>query len=139
MDWFLKSLDPRNWLVAAAPTLSFQSAGFLGLAALILLGGGIVFWFLARKKKKTDRPLARGLRRLGWCFFSAGLYLGFWDFWAYERIYILGAPWWLVLGLIGWLIWLGWIIYFLIVKLPKLQIEERERRQFEKYLPKPAR
>jgi hypothetical protein len=52
------------------------------------------------------------------------------------RAYFIGAPFWLLVWLIVFLVWLYFILRYIFIKAPKLKEEIEMRRELEKYLPK---
>ena len=50
--------------------------------------------------------------------------------------YFLGAPFWLLVWFIVFLVWLYFVLRYVFIKVPKLKEEIEMKRELEKYLPK---
>lgn len=119
-----------------APNLTLQAAGFFALAFVIFLAMGIIMLTVAAKSARTNPGFARGERKLAsWFILWAVLGIA-WVFFAFERINLFGAPFWLPLGVLGALLWLAFIVKYYLRTLPALRAAEHARAEREKYLPK---
>lgn len=122
----------RHWL----PEMNVVAACVFALLALVLLVVGLVLTKRAGKRRRTDRRRSQGLSRLSAWFISLSVLLFIWDFFAFEHINILGAPYWLLAMFIAYLIWLGFILWYFFKTIPKFRANEQARIEREKYLPK---
>jgi uncharacterized membrane protein len=53
----------------------------------------------------------------------------------YQRIPYLGMRLWLILWLAACAIWLGFIVKYIIIDLPRLREEKKQKEQLLKYIP----
>lgn len=107
----------------------------VAICFFLLLAGVVIFRVLI-KIKKQNPPLVKIFKKFQKMLSTMAL-IGFMLlFLGYEQIYLLGAHFWFLVWLLGFLVWLGFIIYHMVAKLPKEKSELEQKKKFEKYLPR---
>lgn len=129
-------LTPAFWLTIYPPNLNFWSAIVFLAISFGMLVAGVVLAFFANKNQKKDRYNAAGKFKLVNWLVLWSLVLLFWTFFAYERINLFGAPFWLILIFAGAIIWMVFIILYFKKTLPAIRKQEAEKIAKQKYLPK---
>lgn len=132
-------LTSAFWLTIYPPNLNFWSAIVFLAISFGMLVAGLVLAFLANKNKKADKHSTIGRFKLVNWFVLWSLVLLFWTFFAYERINLFGAPFWLILIFAGAVIWMVFIILYFKKTLPAIRQREAEKIAKQKYLPKRKR
>ncbi len=102
--------------------------GFLAVGAIIIK----LVELSGRVRKKYQVEL---LKKYFFCLIIMGVLGIFWTWLRYEQVYILAARFWIVVWLIGLIIWLIFIWRYQFKIIPKIVRRERERKEFQKYLP----
>lgn len=122
------------WFHIYPPLTSSYVLGILVVFFVALLATGLFVYRCVRKCE--DKHAARGKRRLAHWFLTWAILGLFWTFFTYERINLFGSRFWLLIGFIVAVVWLVFIILYRLRVAPKLQKQDQERAEFEKYLPK---
>lgn len=126
-----------NFIFDRYPTgvhlLTFYVILAVFIIALII---GFYSAFLANKKVKNDKIIAKFYNKLSnwglWCG-VIGLLI---TFFRYERSPYLGMRIWSILWLLIYFFWLAYLLKYLIIELPKQRTDFQKKKEFEKYLPK---
>lgn len=132
---FSRLLDWRFWFTLRPSALGEKTVIIIAVCLAALIVGAGVTKFLI-KAKKQNPPLAKVLKKI-YKMLGTMAFLGYAIlFLSYEQIYLLGAHFWFLIWVTGFLVWSGFIIYHLAAKMPKEKTELSQRKQFEKYLPR---
>jgi len=111
----------------------FQEFFFYFFIALV--AAALVVGILAKRKKKSDPWVARGLQRLSsWCLTMgvAGLVI---FFFTYEKLPYLSMRFWYMVWVIVAVVWLIQIIIFFTKTVKNEKKKISEQKNIEKYLP----
>lgn len=123
--WF--NLTPEPFLPGIVNVL------YIFFAVLIIAGfaANIVV-----KKNKKNVPLRNTWNKF-YLFFTSMGFLGLVViFFRAQRISFLGAPFWMLVWLLGAIIWFIFILRYIKVKVPKIKEDIELRREMDKYMPK---
>ena len=111
----------------------------LGLNIVLIVFGVIIILGIVTRiflqSKKGDKVLARGLKRIKNALYTMGI-LGFiYAFFSYQGARLLSARFWFPLLLLILAFWLYFPIKYIMVEVPKLREDIKNRKEFERYLP----
>lgn len=99
---------------------------------MILLGAITSFIMHA---KKEDKILTRAIKKFRMLFFTMGVIGFIYTFFAYEGATFLGARFWVIILALTFLFWIFFPIKYVMIEVPKIKEDVRNRKEFEKYLP----
>jgi len=111
----------------------------LGLNIVLIVFGviavfGIILQIFAQSRK-GDKVLSRGIKRVKNAFYTIGI-LGFiYAFFAYQGARLLSARFWFPLLLLILVFWIYFPIKYIMVEVPRLREDIKNRKEFERYLP----
>lgn len=125
-----------DWHYLVAP---YALTGFswpMRIFLLILFFGSLVAALWATNQIKHAEGPKSPWKKLQLWGFSTGLLGLLLMFFREVRAVYLGSRIWLLLWLIVVIIWLGFILYYWKIKLPLKIKDQKEKAEFEKWLPK---
>lgn len=130
-----KFIQPTFYFDAYPTEIHLPTFYLISVVFLLFFLTGLLALFLAAKKEKTDKIIAKFFGKLAnWGLWSGviGLLI---TFFRYQRAPYLGMRLWTIGWLIFNLIWLLKIIKYLLKDVPKAKAEIKKKQEFEKYLP----
>jgi len=132
----LDFLHPNYWLSLRIPYVGSGAGRILFVFFAVMIITGIIIRILGANRKKTHRKLAKLLKQIAVLLLTMGIIGVILYFFSYEEIRFLGARFWYTVWLLSTLIWTGVIVYYAKKKVPGMLIEEKEKLEREKYLPR---
>ena len=124
-----------------AAYLTAQPAPVDGLTGKIIFGVFLLFCLLGvvgrimLEQRTFDRYVIRIMNRWSTCLLTMG-FLGLMIFFlSYENIPLLGARFWYVLWVIGFLVWTFFLVRFMTREVPALREKNLREHAKSKYLP----
>lgn len=125
-----------DWHYLTAPYASSSFSWPMRIVLLILFLGSIILALQATLKIKNISGPKITWKKLQLWGFSTGLVGLLLMFFREVRAVYLGSRLWLLLWIIIILVWLGFILYYWKIKLPLKIQNQKEKSEFEKWLPK---
>lgn len=120
----------------------FGQAPFLGKPALltmiIIFSGMLIAGAIANavaNNKKTDKALARGLKKIAKLLGTMGVLAFILLFFRYEFVAIFSRRFMFVLWFVGLIGWVFPIVKYFLKVVPRQQAEKNEQERIKKYLP----
>ncbi|MFH1610502.1 MAG: hypothetical protein ABIA91_01300 [Patescibacteria group bacterium] len=106
---------------------------YILFAVMIILG----FSCKAMVKKNQKNTPLRNIWSKFYFFFSTMGFLGLVvTFFRAKQVNFFGAPFWMLLWLIGLIVWLIFIIRYIKTRIPKIKEEIELKQEMDKYMPK---
>ncbi len=138
MNFFLPLLRLDFWFALVPDFMSpfFQTSFFL-LFALLLLFGAVLR--IVSRQKKYDVYTRNTFVKVGTMLLTMGA-LGFlWLFFSLEGVYFLGARFWFLVWVVGFVAWIVSIRRYVVRDVPALKARQQSRAEANKYLPRRSR
>ncbi len=121
------------WFSQPGAAESWVRGVWIGLLlALVLVG--IILLFVRRYQQAKALRLVYS--RFSTCLIVMGMLGLMWFYFRQEQVLLLGWRFWVIPWFVVLAIWLAKIIRYVVKRLPQIEIENREREQREKYLPR---
>lgn len=129
-------IKPSFWfeLQPDALTPSSEQMLFIFFGALVILGA--ITRILARHRRKDDKHLVAMYKKVGQMLLTMGILGLTIFFFAFERLYFIGARFWFLLWGIGLIVWIVQIVRFAKVTVPAKRQAQLKGREQERYMPR---
>lgn len=131
---FVDFFSPSRFF-SLRPAIDIRTVYFLLIFFGLLIAIGIVLGVL-KSSKKISRLQSSVFGRYANMFLTLGIVGEVLVWFRYERVSILSARFWLFIWFVGLIVWLVFILKFQLKKVPEIMEKSKQRREFEKYLPK---
>ena len=112
---------------------AFETVFFL-LFALMMIVGAVVR--IVARHRVDDRSLLRTAGKVGKMLIIMGLLGMAWFFFTFEETYFFGARFWFLIWSVGLVVWIATIVRYVRVTIPAEKARNKNREEFNKYLPR---
>lgn len=129
-------VKPSFWFNLQPDALSASSEQilFIFFAAFVILGA--ITRILARHRRKDDKHLVAIYKKVGQLLLTMGIFGLLIFFFAFERLYFIGARFWFLLWGIGLVVWIVQIVRYAKVTVPAKREAQQKGKEQERYMPR---
>ncbi len=130
---FARLFELNFWFTLRPSALGERTVMIFAVGFAVLLALAIFLKIFA-KRKKQNPPMVKLFRKIQ-KMLSVMAFVGFaLLFLSYEQIYLLGAHFWFLVWLAGFIVWTVFIVLYAVRKMPREKEDLLKKQRFLKYL-----